>query len=71
MTDPQTDGCLAIVLAMIVTVSTAILLIAQRAEISDLRAQAIENGYAEWVVDEKTGTTTWRWKQQSPIWTNQ
>lgn len=28
-----------------------------------LRQEAVQRGYAEWVVDQKTGTTTWKWKE--------
>lgn len=31
--------------------------------ISDLRAKAIERGAAEWVVDQKTGDTLFKWKE--------
>ena len=27
------------------------------------QAEAVKRGYAEWVVDQQTGTTTWRWKE--------
>jgi hypothetical protein len=30
-----------------------------------MRAEAIEHGYAEWVIDAKTGEKTWRWKPQA------
>lgn len=30
--------------------------------IDKMKHEAIEHGYAEWVVDQKTGKTTWRWK---------
>ena len=32
-----------------------------------LRAQAIQRGAAEYVMDPTTGKTTWRWKQ-GPVW---
>lgn len=29
----------------------------------DLKSKAIERGAAEWLVDQKTGTTTFTWKE--------
>lgn len=30
-----------------------------------IKKEAIEHGYAEWVVDQKTGASTWVWKIQA------
>lgn len=27
------------------------------------RRESVERGYAEWVVDQKTGHATWRWRK--------
>lgn len=33
-------------------------------EINSLKSKAIETGAAEWVVDQKFGTTTFTWKEK-------
>ena len=38
----------------------------QTLAISDLRAKAVEVGAAEWQVDPKDGTTTFKWKEKKP-----
>lgn len=50
----------------IMTISVILLLIAVfmvAGKRDELKAEAVERGFAEWVVDEKNGTT-WKWKEE-------
>lgn len=33
------------------------------AELREMKREAVKRGHAEWVVDQETGRTEWRWKQ--------
>lgn len=32
-------------------------------ELREMKGEAVKRGHAEWVVDQETGRTEWRWKQ--------
>ena len=32
-------------------------------ELREMKREAVKRGHAEWVVDQETGRTEWRWKQ--------
>lgn len=45
-----------------VVFSTIIAICAGKAVLKEFRQQAIQKNHAEWVVDQNTGKSEWRWK---------
>lgn len=50
-------GCLFIIIAILVT---TIVIVADQKD--SLKVEAVERGYAEWVVDS-SGNSEWKWKE--------
>ncbi len=44
-------------------VGALIMLMPYQLYVNSLKSKAIETGAAEWLVDQKTGTTTFTWKE--------
>ena len=58
----QTLKFVTIVLTIaVVAISSILFLVATQRD--DLKKQAVERGFAEWVVDPNGQTTTWQWKE--------
>lgn len=50
-------------LAIICTLFLYLTLVFVHSKYEELKKEAVERGYAEWVVDSD-GETTWRWKEE-------
>lgn len=52
----------AVILATLIILFT-VLLFYTGGEINKLKGEAVERGYAEWIVDNRSGRIKWQWKQ--------
>lgn len=51
----------AIMCVFFILLGVAAFIVAEQRD--ELKQQAVERGYAEWVVDPNGRTTTWQWKE--------